>query len=385
MSKEFHLKKALVLTMFSIYLLTFFLIQNSMLNLITNFSDFALEFKNFYLLVSILFIVFFNRYSMNQIVVLVGMFIPLFITRIVAGASPLLELLIIVSSLKCVSLKNIIKTIYVTQVLSFTVILLLFFMSVIPDRIVIRDGVTRTSLGFWHPNTVGLMLLCIFILSIFSENKFSRLLFKLILFNAISVTVYGLTNSRTSFILVLSVSILVLVQHFFKENNIIFLNTRWFTPSVLLLLLFLSYFASLLYSKGNSQLIELNALVSNRISLGSKFLNEYSLTLFGQKVEYNSLNYLVQEIIGFQYRVLDNVYLKYLLNFGLISTCLLVWYLYKISSVLKSNYLKAWNTYLFIFLIFGLMEQSAFSYGTNFFLFFGVILLNGKENEEFIK
>lgn len=385
MNKKVQFKNLLILSTFSIYLMTFFLIQNSTLNLVPSLANFAQMVKNGYIIASLLFILLFNKYSVRQITFLVAIFIPLFVTRVIVGISPLLDIMIIVTGLKNLPLKKILNTFFVTQFISFVLILSLFFLSVIPDRVVIRDGIVRSSLGFWHPNTVGVMLLSLFMLSTFSEKKFTRLFFKISAFNIISLISYSLTNSRTSFILILVVSVLTLLQYFFKNRNLLFINSRWFIPVTFIILFAVSYFSSILYLYGNSHIIKLSILLSNRISIGSKFINEYSVTFFGQKVEYSSLNYSIQEVVGFQYKVLDNIYLKYLLNYGVFSIGLLFLYLCKISMVLNNYYLKYWNIYLLIFLCFGLMEQSVFNVNTNFLLLFGVILLNRKENEEFLE
>ncbi|WP_430603298.1 hypothetical protein IGJ02_000686 [Enterococcus sp. DIV0724b] len=384
MNKKLQFKNLLIISSFSVYLMTIFLIQNSTLNLVHSLANFAQIIKSGYIILSLLFILLFNKYSVKQIVVLATIFIPLFVTRVIVGVSPLLDLMIVITGLKCLSLKKILNTFFVTQAISFILILSLFFLSVIPDRVVIRDGIVRSSLGFWHPNTVGVMLLSLFMLSTFSEKKMTKLIFKIGVFNIISIIFYGLTNSRTSFFLILVVSCLTLLQYFFKNRNFLFINSRWFIPIIFIILFVVSYVSSILYLHGNSLIIKLSILLSNRISIGSRFINEYRLTFFGQQVEYSSLNYSVQEVVGFQYKVLDNVYLKYLLNYGAFSIGLLSLYLYRISKTLNNYYLKYWNIYLLIFLIFGLMEQSVFNVSTNFLLLFGVILLNNKDNEEFL-
>lgn len=384
MNKKINMKNIIIVSLFTMYLTVLFLIQNSTLNLDPKLFSFVSTTKNIYLLLSIFFIVFFNKYKTKQLLIIGGIASVLLVTKFLAGSSPLLDLLLIVLGIKNIPLRTILKTIYFTQIFSSLLILFLYFTSQIPDRLIIRDGVLRSSLGFWHPNTAGLVLLSIFILSIFLEKKRSTLFFKILFFNSSSVVLYELTNSRTSMVLILAVTFITIGQSVFLKLRVSLFQYRLFVPIIFTLFLCLSVGATFLYVKGNFSVIKLSVLLSNRIAIGSRFFKEYGISLFGQPVMYNSFNFSTQEVVGSEYRVLDNVYLKYVINYGLSSTIFLCSYFYGISSKLNKKYLILWNMYMLIFLVYGFVEQSAFNYTTNFFLFFGVLLLNEEANKEFL-
>lgn len=126
MNKKLQFKNLLIISSFSVYLMTIFLIQNSTLNLVHSLANFAQIIKSGYIILSLLFILLFNKYSVKQIVVLATIFIPLFVTRVIVGVSPLLDLMIVITGLKCLSLKKILNTFFVTQAISFILILSLF-------------------------------------------------------------------------------------------------------------------------------------------------------------------------------------------------------------------------------------------------------------------
>lgn len=384
MDKKIKLKNIIIVSLFTIYLMILFVIQNSTLNLEPNLFSFVSITKNIYLLISVFFIIFFNKYTAKQLLIVGGIAGILLVTRFLAGSSPLLDLLIIVLGIKNIPLRTILKSIYYTQIFSSLLILFLYFTSKIPDRLVIRDGILRSSLGFWHPNTAGLVLLSTFILSIVLEKKKGRVFLKILLFNISSIVLYELTNSRSSMVLVFAVTIITLGQYAFVKLRFSFFQYRFLIPGLFTIFVCLSLGITLLYLKGNFSVIKLSALLSNRISIGSRFFKEYGISLFGQHVVYNSFNFSVQEVVGSEYRVLDNSYLKYMINYGLSSTSILCSYFYGISSKLNKKYLILWNMYMSIFLVYGFVEQSAFNYTTNFFLFFGVLLLNRESNKEFL-
>lgn len=366
-----------------IYLFSTFLIKNSMLNMNSLLSALANSFESIFILACLIFAIFFNRYTNKELISLLFFSIPLLITMIVVGSSPLLNLLIILVGIKSVPLKEILQIFLFSQIISSLIILFLRFTNVIPDRTVIRDGVSRLSLGFWHPNNAGLVLLSIFLLTLFlyQEDKI-----KIIIgFNILNVIFFQFTNSRTSFLLIISATMLTFISNLLKDKRFNVLRSRYFIPVFFTLFLLGSYMLSELYSSGNLFAIKLSSLMSNRISLASGFIDEYGLSVFGTEIYYRTSNLLTQKVIGFEYRVLDNVYLKYLLNYGITTVIAIVAYFSLIPSKMNKKYLIIWNTYFIIFIIYGFIEQSAFNLITNYFMIFGVLILEPELNREFVE
>lgn len=378
-----NFKNVILQSSLFLYLISVFFIQNSTLNLNNSLSTISTYVKVVFLAICMVSTLFFNKYRIREIPVIIFLCIPLFITNIITGNSPLLDLLLIVIGMRSVPLTAVLRIFLSTHVLSFISIIMLRFLNFIPDRVLIREGILRNSLGFWHPNTTGLVLLSIFLLSLllFSKYKYSII----IVFNVANVTLYEFTNSRTAFLLIFFASFLIIIEPVMGRLKINLFKFRYFIPIVFVLLMIMSYTLSYLYILGNPFIHELSQLLSNRISLGSSFVQEYDASFFGRVIQYNSPNFSTQEVIGFQYRVLDNVYLKYYLNYGIFSILFLLFYLIAISRRLADKYLVSWNMYLLIFLIYGLIEQSAFNFPTNFFLIFGIIIMNTNVNSSFLK
>lgn len=383
MVKLIDIKEKIIISVLFIYLFLIFFIENSTLSLIPFFSKITDITSSFFIISCCIFIVFFNKYSVNELVIIIGCAILLFIVWLMAGSSPLLELLIIIVGLKKIPLKKILNTYFCTQLIAFCSIFILYYLSLIPERIVFRDGIERSSLGFWHPNTLGLMLMSLLLLSIISKNKWKRLYY-VFFFNLINIITYPITGSRTSFYLIILSTIIFVLTHIFKLEKSRLLKIKLIIPLSFIGLSILTIVIVNLYIKGNHYAIGVNKLMTNRISIGSRFFDEYGLSIFGQKVRYNSPNYLTQSVINFEYRVLDNIYLKYFINYGVITIGLFSSYLYAIAYKLNNKYIVLWNSYFLIFILLGLSEQSAFNYLVNFFVIFGVLLLSPEINDEFI-
>lgn len=374
MKKNIYKEKIILISLF-FYFLTLFMIPNSTLYLNQNYVTILEISKNIFLVLNLVFIVFFNRYNMDEIIVTLVTLILFIIIKLIAGVSPLLDLLFLIVAIKEVPLKKILKVYLSTQVISFTFILMLNYFGVIPARYVIRGGVMRSSLGFWHPNTAGLMLLSILLLLLYFTKGFKKLL-SLVVINIINAIMFISTDSRTSLYLIIITTLITVVTMFLPIKKSFFLKSKWVVPILFMMITIVSVLLSVLYTQGNSIAIQISIMLTNRISIGSRFLSEYGISLFGQKVEYNSPNYLNQVVIGFEYRVLDNMYLKYIINYGLVSLVSLIGYLILISKKLSESELFFWNTYVPIFLFLGFTEQGAFNYAVNFFMLFGVLLFD---------
>lgn len=361
-----------------VYLISVFFVNNSMLNLNPLFIQLSGRIQSIFILFCMLFGVIFNKYTKKEVLILVILCIALFLVRIFADHSPLLDLLIIVNAARYVSLDKLLKVYLAVLSICSLMIVILNHFSIISDRVVFRDGIARLSLGFWHPNTLGIVLVNIFILSLYLYKR--KTVFFLIFFNILSILSYQVTGSRTTLILIFLISIVSVCQMVLNERFYKFLKSKYLIIIVFTSCLTFSIISASLYLNGNELMMRLSDLVSNRIMLGARFLNDYGISFFGDKVEYSSPNSLTQSVIGFSYAVLDNIYLKYIINYGLVSTLILGCYLFMVSNKLQDEKRLSWNIYFSIFLIYGLSEQSVFTWTTNFFMLFGVILFKSTAN-----
>lgn len=374
-------KERISLRVFSLYLFITLMLENTTLSLNIPVDGISKIVDYIFIIFCLVQICVFFKFKKQDFLASMITFFILFLIKIKSGNSSMLELLLIILMLKDIPLKKILKNIFFVQICSFLSTIVLYFVGVLPDRIVIRDGVIRNSIGFWHPNTGGVMLLSILILSfILIKNRRSQLLFT-VTTDIVGGILFLYTNSRTSITLLVFATIIFLCNIIFSNWNMYIFRFKWFIPTMFTIMTLLSYYSSSLYLKGNVWIQKLNSLMTNRISLGSKFINEYGLSIFGQNVRYYSTNYSQERVVGAQYWVLDNVFLKYIINYGVAMFILLFIYFFLISFFLNKKDLVVWNSYFFIFLVLGLSEQGVFSYTFNFFMLFGVLLFKQNKNK----
>ena len=153
-----------------------------------------------------------------------------------------------------------------------------------------------------------------------------------------------------------------------KKNKAKGVTFNWLIP-IFVILTLISFYITYKYMNGNNLAIILDNLFSERIYLQSLFLNLYKVTIFGNEIVY--------------FDTLDNVYMRVLLNFGII-----VWglYLFIYHSIVKSALEKKDIVMLiivFVFMIYGLMEWYIIRPGLNIFLiYFSSYLYNARNKKE---
>ncbi|HCS93967.1 MAG TPA: hypothetical protein DIW15_04585 [Bavariicoccus seileri] len=377
---ELKLKKSLFqLTPLFVYLMLFYSIQSSMLSMSDMWSAFFWNSKNLILVFSLCISFIINKYSKQQLMIIFCFLVPSIVTRFVSGSSPTFDLLVFIILLKNTPIKSVLKTILSSQVLSFFLVILMYRLSIIPDRVVVRSGVIRSSLGFWHPNTTGMIFLSIFLLSmVLAKQKYEYIF--LAIFNVLATILVSITASRTMQILVLIASIGFVCVRLLKFEKVSNTRLAKVVLLVFILCILLSYFLALIYRPQNQLLSSLNTLLSGRLRLGNLFVEEYSVSLFGTRVLYNTPNANYQTIFGLVYRVLDNSYLKYLLNFGVLSLATLSIIVYQIFIKSPKIFLSKLFVSLMAFLGLAFTEQLGLSMEINFVLFVGVVIMASEKS-----
>lgn len=359
-----------ILNIFSLYICTILFINKTTLNTFFSQSIIPDIIKIAYISCCILCVVLFFNYTLREILLIAILFFIFFIVAIKSSNFYFLELLLTTLFLKDIPLSKIAKRILYIQIIFFLSVLVLYILRILPDIVSIRSGVIRSSLGFSHPNTPGMFLFSILILvSILIDNKVTKAVI-LSFFIILGVTIFSYTNSRSSILILGSVLLVNVGNSFFSKFKLYIFNFKYFIPIIFTSFTLISYIASILYGKGNLFVKNLDTFLTGRISLGYKFIREYGFSIFGQNISYG---FWTEGTVFSKYRFLDNVYLKVLLNYGVVIFLVFLIYFTFVSLSLEKKQLLHWNSYLFLFLCLGLSEQTIFDYWLNFFMLYGVI------------
>lgn len=243
-------------------------------------------------------------------------------------------------------IKDIAKSDLIAKLLVVLVISLCYFTNNIDSYGFYRDGVSRITFGFHHPNALGFILAMIYVdIIILAFGKYNKAL--LVMVGAVLLYLSNLADSRTSMIAIVAIITIMLTTSVKLDDSIKEYKKAkktFITISPLLFAIF-SVIISNIYSGDNSFLASINTLFSNRLSLQAYYFDNFPITLFGQK------------IIMTEYP-LDNAYLSLLFKFGVFGFSLvMLMYILSIRKMLSEKNRLVFRI-LLLLMIYALMESS---------------------------
>ena len=277
-----------------------------------------------------------------------------------------------------------IKTMFYAQLITLVIIISLALIGFLPNQISMRmsDGVIRYSLGFINPNDVAHYCYAVIFkwLFIFWDRV---KIYQLAVISILMLFIFNMTDSRATEYIFYA-SIVAIISGLIFRKTTYQLSRRFSRRYLLLLLIVLPTVTLILvsfYNPFSMQWFELDRLFSTRISQSNNFLNQYGISIIGQKLLLigSSRAYL----LGLKPLVLDSGYMSLWIKSGII---VLLLFIYSNFWSLK-NYKKK-NVYpllvLVVTLLFeGIMNSSMISWQINFaMLFIGSRIVKGVSKEE---
>lgn len=211
---------------------------------------------------------------------------------------------------------------------TFVIVLFMFFIGIFPPEnnavLVSQTGTLRYSLGFMHPNTLGIFAFsfCSFLVLSADKSNFKlRYLLALIIFIIISYISASRGLEVSGIILII---LLIIGKINFLKNCI--LKLSYLVP---LMCAFLALYIPINYDSGNALYYSLNNNLSGRLYLQNFILKLYNFKIFGQQTP------LIGSSTGLW---LDNAYLKIIVSNGiLIAFIFIVLFMYACIRSVKLN------------------------------------------------
>lgn len=296
------------------------------------------------------------KFQKKQLALIFFLFVMSIVLYIKYSNGIFLETLLLIIIVLKNEFKKIVKIDFYIKLLVLILILTFNYLGLTNGvfETMLRGNVLRSSLGFYHPNTFAmfLMILCFEFMYISSEQKKLK---TLIIIFLIALIIEKIPVSRTC---VYCVAVLVFFQ-LFKDKFEKLLNSKILlivSKNLYLVFLIVTLLLTYLYSINNSFAVSINEFISNRLYYQSFFLENYSINLFGNDVNYVS--------------TLDNGYLKILLNFGIITTIFfMILYSKNISRAFKEKDYTVLVIYIIV-MFYCLSESYLFYISYNIFLIY---------------
>jgi hypothetical protein len=318
----------------------------------------------------VLKMILFDRYTPRNllaIMLILGLF--LYDAMLTDSSILLISLLFILAS-KNIKFECFVKVDFCLRLFILLSVLALCLLGVLPNYGAVINGSEKQALGFYHPNTLGIFAITIVIEWFFVKLRKMSFIAICIVVASLAI-IYSVCKPRSS---IVSLAVICLIYLLDRKNSIT--NSKF--GRILLIALpticaGISLVLTNLYSFGNIAIYNLDALLTTRIKMGSAFLQEYGLGLFGQHI--TTVGTRQALVSNTSTNILDMGYMHLAINNGLIVLIIAIIAL----SIMQYRSIKINNKPLLLcntfFILLGFSETYLYMIAFNFALL-GVFCIN---------
>lgn len=299
----------------------------------------------------------FKSYTKKQIINIISIGLLLGIISINTNDYNIIILYTIIISAIGFKLGKVIRLDFLCRTISVIGTIILSIINITNDFLMYRIGengvtYTRHSLGFEHPNTLSTNIFIILISYIYIRyEKFN--LIDTLLIGIIGYICNLVTGARTSMMCIILILILMFLD---KKINILRNN---FLRNIFIIIVpictIISIILVFIYKYDIKIIEQINILLTGRIKSASYFLQNYSISILGQKLELVSI---IESIAtSEQQRILDNLYVKILVNYGIFALVLYNWINVRLMKLFFKKKNKLIIIIMFTVSIYGILES----------------------------
>ncbi|MGO2952509.1 MAG: hypothetical protein ACTIDH_02450 [Lactobacillus sp.] len=275
-------------------------------------------------------------------------------------SSSFLDIIIILVASLTVDLDSVIKHYFWIRIISLALVILLSLVSVLPTASSPREGVVRCFLGFsWTSYAPFGFLFCILYRMWDVDYKPNWIVIVSTL--AVNQILYQLTDTKFPYAITI-----ITVVIWWLETHIVNMNARGITSTFIFLsyiLLPLLLFAVYYFSIHAASFPKLNNVLSGRLQLGYEGIQKFGIGFFGQ--HYRDLT---RPKIVSHYFTIDSGLLRYMVNYGIISTIIVVVSFNRLMLRLIRDKMNARVLVFFITIIIGLTDPWVLNIDFNIFI-----------------
>ncbi len=323
----------------------------------------------------ILQIVFLQKYTLNEMRFIICASLLVLISTLLARDKRLMFVWLFVAAAKEYDFDRTIRWIYRFLLIGIPLVVCLHFVGVIDNSLMPeRNGIMRMSLGFAHPNQLGLYVFDLSVCHCYLRRG-KVIVADFVLFLFAELFVFLVPNARSAAVCVLALILLMAANLFFPY---LFCKKAILVKMAGMLNL-ISVIMSYIDVKAIPILARIDSIMAQRFSSSHMVWERFGLSVLGRKIYAGPGS---QEIVGTRL-FLDNSYSAILLRYGII-----------LFVVFSAGYLYAMYCYarkerndlviiLFLYSLYGMMENCLFTVQHNVFLLsMAAVLYNANETEK---
>lgn len=329
----------------------------------------------------VVFIIFFQEYSRREMITLAAIASLVLLTGVKSGNYLLVPTFLFIAAAKYINLDEIIILAHNLLIVCFLIVLICYFTGIANDFLLRRGTNIRYSLGFSHPNILGLRVFQLIVFRFYiKRDQLSFWDFAIGVFA--SIFTYVVPNSQTSFICITFYVFVVFLRKVISDST-----KRTITLERLLMLFSLSFnigsvIISFMNQTDSTIIKKINSVLSWRFFYCNFILRKYGIGLFGNKLYISGTGELMRGSNSMRL-FLDNAYMGMMLWYGVIVYLLFsIIYMRLMSKCNKEGNFRLFMV-MFIFSVYGVMELGMYIIAQNTFLIaFNILLYSNKKNEE---
>lgn len=309
-------------------------------------------------------IIFFQVYQIKELVLIALVTLPMVFATLNSGNNRMISTWIFIVAAKYIDFEIVTKISYYVELVMTLLVIYLFMSGVIYEYTLYRGSVLRHSLGFTHPNQLGIRIFLLVVCRCYIRRKKFNFIDCGITIAA-AYFVYRVANSKTSYYALTILAVIMIFHALMGKLGGNF--DKW--SNFLIAAAIISNISSLLFSLKDIRKIgvinKFDRIMSRRFSQCYRTFKYYGIKLFGQDVQL----IVNRPGVGKHYHFwLDNAYMSILLRYGPI-----VFIMFTVLYVCTMIMLKRMQQYVLVeilclYAIYGIMENNFYSMSQNLFL-----------------
>lgn len=351
-----NIKDKLVIFSYFLYSTISLIIDSTMLSSIS-FLNRTSGLIKLIIIVLLLIVVAQSRKSFKNWILLAISGVLAFVTYVNSDVNIFLFFFLFLYTSSSVSYFDFVKIDAIFRIILILTVIFLFLSGILPDVVLVRSsGGLRHSLGFSHPNTLG-VLFCMISLDVVIILWNSKLKYLILSILTCLILSNFITDSRTPTIIMMLAIFLVPIFKYFQKNSLL-LKFKFPLSLSIWILAGLSYLMVTRITPQMTIFSLINSMTSSRLTYYQNVFSDYGISLFGQTIPILSESFAKQYFLRLQF--LDSTYLSLLIRYGFFLFIVFSYHLGRlIFNSISQNKIQVFLVIL-LFLIFGITENIVF-------------------------
>lgn len=326
-------------------------------------------------------IIFFQSYKKRELVIIIGITLPIICTTVLSGSKSILSAWMFIVAAKNIDFDKVVHAAYRILLFMVPMIAFLCLTGFIEDNDrYMKWNMQRFSLGFLHPNNLGLRFFQLAVCHCYINKDKLRSSKYFFIIITIILTL-AIPKSQTAYIS-LVVLLIMLMLYKYIQNRKHILN-MFFKSLLIGTVLFYLLSVFLMFVNVNQYwiLAKLDKWMSERFSYAHVAWLIYGISPFGQRVYITEAERKAVGINGLLY--LDNAYASILLRYGIVVFFLFFFCYILLMKKMIQQKEGVLVIILFLYALYGVMENGLYLITHNIFLIaFSNLLYNKSKGKE---